>query len=156
MKAKQTEVQDPHSFHVSLKLILENGKGEMLILRLPETSSMAGYYDLPGGRINTEELYDAYEKIIKREVAEELGGKVRYRLAMRPVSMARHVFFSKKQNRDACIFLIFMKAEYLGGEIELSGEHVAYEWVKLNARKTNRYFIKGLQEGLRNYLRWNS
>lgn len=155
MKTKQTEVQDPHSFHVSLKLILENGKGEALILKLPETSSMAGYYDLPGGRINTGELRENYEKIIKREVKEELGGKVRYRLRMRPVSMARHIYFSKKQNRESCIFLVFMKAEYLGGEIELSDEHVACEWVKLDARKINRYFIKGLQEGLKNYLKWN-
>ncbi len=154
MIARQKESQNPHSFHVSLKLILENQRGETLALKLPITSSMVGYYDLPGGRINTEELYAPYEKIIKREAVEELGSKVKYRLIMRPASMARHIFFSKKLNRESYIFFIFLKAKYLGGEIKLSNEHVAYKWVKLDAKKVDKYFIKGLQEGLRNYLKW--
>lgn len=154
MSAKQKEIQNPHSFHVSFKLILENQKGEVLALKLPENSSMAGYYDLPGGRINTEELNDPYKSLIKREVVEELGNKVRYRLSLRPVSMARHIFFSKKLNKESYIFFIFLKAEYSGGQIQLSDEHVSYEWVKLDTRRVNKYFTKGLREGLQNYLKW--
>ena len=82
---KQKENHNPHLFQASLKLVLKNKKGEILALKLPKTSSMAGYYDLPGGRINAEEIKISPEKIIGRESLEEIG-KVKYSLK-KPVSV---------------------------------------------------------------------
>ena len=76
----QKEKHDPYLFQISLKLILKNKKGEILALEMPENSLMAGYYDVPGGRINSDELKMPYEEIFRREVAEEIGKSVKYRL----------------------------------------------------------------------------
>ena len=89
---KQKESQNPHLFQVSLKLILKNKKGEILALKLPKTSSMAGYCDLPGGRINADEINMPPEKIIKRESLEEIG-KVKYSLK-KPTSVGWHSYIS--------------------------------------------------------------
>ncbi len=154
MSTALKEIHNPRYFHVSLKLILENQKGEILSLKLPKDSSMSGYYDLPGGRINSEELKDSYKKIIKREVSEEIGREVKYRLIPKPVSIARHIYFSTKLKKKGYIFFIFFKAEYSGGQIKLSDEHADYKWIRLNDKTVAKYFIKGLREGLKNYLSW--
>ncbi len=147
---------NPHLFHVGLKLILENKKGEILALKMPLNSSMPGYYDLPGGRINSEELKESYDRIIAREVVEEIGKKVKYRLIKKPVSVARHFYFSPRLKKKGSIFFIFFKSVYLGGPVEISGEHINYEWIKLNNKAIRKYFTKGLREGLRNYLKWKN
>ena len=95
---KQKENHNPHLFQVSLKLILKNKKGEVLILKLPQNSSMTGYYDLPGGRINSEEIKISPDKIIKRESLEEIG-KVKYALK-KPVSVGWHSYISSKSDKE--------------------------------------------------------
>lgn len=148
------QIHNPYSFHIGLKLILENQKGEILALKMPTGSSMSGYYDLPGGRINSDELKTPYRKIIKREILEEIGEKVKYRLVQKPVSIARHFYFSPKLKKEGSIFFIFFKAFYLSGIIEISDEHINYQWIRLNDRSILKYFTKGLREGLQNYLKW--
>ena len=154
MSTKSTELHNPHNFHVGLKLILENKEGKILALKLPKNSSMAGYYDLPGGRINTEELRTPYEEIIRREVEEEICNDVKYQLILKPVSVSRHIFFSLKFNRESYIFFVFFKALYLDGNIKPLGEHIDYKWIDLNDKTITKYFIKGLNEGLQNYIKW--
>jgi len=149
------EKHDPYFFYVSLKLILENKKGEALGLEMPEDSSMAGYYDVPGGRINANELEMPYEKIIKREVMEEIGKNARYRLTKSPVSISRHPYFSKKLGKEMYIFFVFFKALYLGGKIKTSNEHIGCKWLKLNKNNVSEYFVRGLREGFKNYFQWN-
>ena len=147
----QEENHDPYLFQVSLKLILKNRKGEILILKMPKDSSMAGYYDLPGGRINSEELKKPYDEIFRREVTEEIGESIKYRLSKRPVSISRHPYFSHKLQKEMYIFFIFFEALYLTGKIKISNEHIGYKWLKLNKKDLSRYFTRGLYEGLNNY-----
>lgn len=154
MSISRKEKHNPHLFYVGLKLILENKRGKILALKMPLNSSMPGYYDLPGGRINSEELKNSYNRIIKREVLEEIGEKVKYRLIKNPVSMARHFYFSPRLKRKGSIFFVFFKSIYLGGAVEISSEHIDYKWLTLNNKTIPKYFTKGLQEGLRNYLKW--
>lgn len=156
MSIPPKERHDPHFFHVGLKLILENEKGEILALKMPLNSSMPGYYDLPGGRINSEELENPYNKIIKREVWEEIGKKVKYHLIPNPVSIARHFYFSPKLKKKGSIFFVFFKSVYIGGSVEISSEHVNYKWLRLSNKTIPRYFMKGLREGLQNYLKWKN
>lgn len=149
------ENHDPYLFQVSLKLILRNKKGDVLGLTMPKNSSMAGFYDVPGGRINSDELKMPYHEIFKREAAEEAGKFVKYRLIKRPVSISRHPYFSAKFQKEMHIVFIFFEASYLGGEIKTSSEHIGYKWLKLNKNNLSKYFVRGLYEGLKNYFEWN-
>jgi len=148
------QIHNPHLFHVGLKLILENQKGEILALKMPVDSSMSGYYDLPGGRINSDELNNPYSKIIKREVLEEIGKRIRYRLIQKPVAISRHFYFSPKLKKEGHIFFVFFKAFYLDGVIKISDEHIDYQWIKLSSKTVPKYFTRGLREGLQNYFKW--
>ena len=151
----QKEKQNPYLFEVSLKLILKNKKGEVLALKMPKSSSMAGYYDIPGGRINSDELKKPYKEIFKREMAEEIGKSIKYRLIKRPVSISRHPYFSVKLQKDMHIFFIFFEARYLSGKIKISSEHIGHQWIVLNKKSIDEYFVRGLHEGLKNYFEWN-
>ncbi len=74
------------NYQVSLKLVLKNERAEILILNEPLAS---GRCDLPGGRIDTDEFDVSFEKIIAREIAEELG-KISYQMSPFPVAVGRH------------------------------------------------------------------
>jgi len=81
------------NFQVALKVILKNGKGEILILKVPDSSQMPNYYEFPGGRIEKSEIALPFKKIIKREIEEELGHNVKYKLECSPVAIGRHFSF---------------------------------------------------------------
>lgn len=40
-------------------------------MKMPNDSSMAGYYELPGGRIRQKEINLPYRRILDREIKEE-------------------------------------------------------------------------------------
>jgi 8-oxo-dGTP diphosphatase len=141
------------NFHVSFKIILKNKNGAILVLECPDSSQMKGYYDFPGGRILDSEVTMQFGKIIKRELEEELGSQIKYRLKPSPVALGRHFFYwdtpSNKDRQD--IFWVFFEAEYLGGKVKISDEHKDFKWVKLNKNNLDRYFIHGPLEGMQNY-----
>jgi len=141
-------------YQISLKVILKDKKGRILILRMPSNSSMAGYYDLPGGRIRQKEINLPYRRIIDREIKEEAGG-VKYRLIERPVAIARHAYFSKKLKKKQFLFWVFFRGNLSGGKIRVSPEHIEYKWVNLDKKNLEKYFIRGPREGMKNYFRNN-
>jgi 8-oxo-dGTP pyrophosphatase MutT (NUDIX family) len=138
-------------FHVSLKLVLRNKKGEILGLKMPDNSSMAGYYDFPGGRIKETEIKGHFKKLIEREIREEVGNKARYKLRETPIAIGRHNYFSKVYRKEQYVFCIFFEADYLGGELKISPEHKEYSWLKLNRRNLKKYFKRGPLEGMTHY-----
>lgn len=145
--------QNNQFFQVSLKLFLQNDQGEVLILKMPPQSSMAGFYDFPGGRIAESEAMDPFEEIIKREVEEELGADCRWRLqSTKPVAVACHKYPSKKYGREIFLLWVFFEATYLGGEIRLSDEHAGYKWVRLGEIELEKYFVRGPLAAVKNYL----
>ncbi|MEK7541882.1 MAG: NUDIX hydrolase, partial [Patescibacteria group bacterium] len=106
-------------FQVGLKILLRKG-GRVLLLRDDQG------LDLPGGRIDNVEYKAPLEKIIAREVREELGPKVNYILG-RPLFCFRR---ARPRGADpAFVFLVAYDAEWTAGEIKLSFEHRAYEWI---------------------------
>lgn len=143
----------PHFFNISLKLILENDKGEILGMKCTNEGTLAGFYDFPGGRINSDELNISYEEIIAREMKEEVGEDVRYEVSTFPVSIGKFVYFSHKLKRENCIFMIFFKARYLGGDITISEEHAGYKWLDLKTESASKYFIGGFLDGIEGYLK---
>lgn len=142
----------PHLFNVSLKLILENEHGEVLALKNPERSVISKFYDFPGGRINSNELRTSLEEVIRREVREEIGEDVQFKVDMNPSGIGRHLYFSKKLKREVCVMMIFFRAKYLGGDIRISEEHVGYKWLSLNPDNISEYFTSGFAEGVSTYL----
>ena len=92
-------------------LITKNGK--ILLLREPN-----GVFDLPGGRVEDEEGFEAGAR---REIKEETGLKVRI--------LGRAVEWSFWKNRSLRIMGITYYCQYLSGEVRLSDEHSDYSWV---------------------------
>lgn len=110
-------------YHVGLKVLLKKGD-EFLFL----TDAVGKHFDLPGGRIDDVEHTTPLTEVIAREVGEELGEEVKYKLG-KPVFQFRRHFESKGLH----IFLTVYEAEYLSGEIKLSTEHSDLQWI--NPRK---------------------
>lgn len=139
-------------FNVSLKVFLKNEKGEILALAAPANSSIAGFYDSPGGRVDEDEFEIDYETQIKRELAEEIGAGVHYELSLKPVAIARHSYYSQRRGKEIRIFYICFEAKYLGGEIKISDEHIGYKWIDVKRVKLEDYFIGGPLEAVQGYL----
>ena len=104
-------------FFVALKIMLWN-RGRILILR--DTRGL----DFPGGRIDNTEYETPLERIIAREIREELGA-VRYTLG-KPAFQYRRYHDQRRMN----VFVTVFEATYRSGSITLSDEHISYEWLR--------------------------
>ena len=109
-------------FQVGLKLVLRKG-GKILFLRDNDEKKS---WDWPGGRIDDAEYGAADEKIIAREVREELGPRVKYILGKPAFTLKR---WTMRGGKKMCVFCIFYEAEFRSGTIKLSSEHSSYEWI---------------------------
>lgn len=109
-------------FQVALKLLFRKGD-RVLFLR---DNSADRHWDWPGGRIDDVEYETPFEKIIAREVREELGLKVKYVLGEPRFVLRRWTLWRGKKTR---VFCVFYEAWWVSGEIRLSNEHCAYEWL---------------------------
>ncbi len=110
-------------YHVGLKVILRRGE-DYLFLHFNNPSG-GSYYDWPGGRIDVGEEDVDLINILDREIREELGPDVQYKLG-NPAFVSRRFF----PNDNLKIFLVIFEAELLDGEIKLSNEHLHFEWLK--------------------------
>lgn len=135
---------------ISLKALLRNRKGESLILGCIPTGSMPGYYDFPGGRISPYEVGTPFEKILARETREELGGRVRFKLSAKPAAVGKHSY--SKNGKIRKVLWILFEAQYSGGVIELSHEHISYQWKKITKQNASKLFTKGALDTIDNYL----
>ena len=106
-------------YHVGLKILLKKGD-DFLFLTVADGKE----FDLPGGRIDDVEHTTPLTEIIAREVGEELGENIKYKLG-KPIFQFRRHF----ENKGWHIFLTVYEAEYLSGEIQLSAEHSRYQWI---------------------------
>lgn len=114
--------KSPAVYYVALKALFKKD-GRVLFLKRTES----GNFDLPGGRIDTDEYATPLEEILRREIREELGEKISYHIG-RPLFTYRQQYFGKG---GPDIFMIVHEVELLGGEIELSDEHNEYVWIDL-------------------------
>ena len=143
-------VQNPDYFQVSLKVLL-TAKNKCLILKdVSKSRYWKEKYDLPGGRINKKEIGLDFSQLINREVREELGTKVRYKLRHDPVALSK----CRYPKEPSKLFILF-EAKYLGGEIKISPEHSSYKWLKITRPSIKNNFSTVLQKLLINYLNWN-
>ena len=141
---------------MSLKLLLKNANGHTLILKVPEKfSSMAGFYDVPGGRIDRDEFTVHLGDILHREVKEEIGD-VDVHINLNPVAVSRGMIPEAKRRDgrkdDIHIFYVFFEADFQGGDITISDEHVGHEWVNLSEIDPKKYFMGGILHGIEMFL----
>ncbi len=94
----------------------------LLLLRSRPSKGEAGFWELPGGRMN---LGECYEEAVKREVYEETGLKIS---VVRPLT----VYDSKRDTDTQVIGIIFLcSIENPDAGINLSDEHLDARWVAL-------------------------
>lgn len=106
-------------YHVGFKILLRKGN-KFLFLK----SANRKYWDLPGGRADNVECKTPIKEILDREVKEELGNKIKYKLG-KVIFQHRRYFESRK----IYVLITAYEAKYLSGEIKLSFEHSSYEWI---------------------------
>lgn len=141
------------NFNVSLKLILVNNKKQILGLNVSFNSSFAGFYDLPGGRINVNELAQDFSTTLKREVKEEIGN-IKFKLVTTPITATKYIVPGKffKNKKDLNMIYIFFVAKYISGKIKLSWEHKDYQWLDVNQKNVSKYFFKNYLGGVKQHL----
>lgn len=139
-------------FEVSLKFIIKDKDGRILLLKMPDNSQMAGYYDLPGGRIKESEKTDNLKTVAKRELTEELGKKVRLKIKENPIAVGRHTYKSKETGAKKLIFWVLFEAVWEKGEIKISSEHKDYIWKHVHRADLRKLFTKGPLESMTNYI----
>lgn len=141
-------------YQISLKAFLKNKEGKMLALRAVDKGSFGGFYDLPGGRIDTDEFHTPYVEILKREIAEELGDSLEVNINPSPVAIGRHLIPAHLTSaaRDLHVLYIFFEAALVGGEIQVSNEHQGQAWLDFSAINPKDYFTSGILEGVEMYL----
>ena len=140
------------SYHVSLKLVLKNNKNEILGLKAVGWGSFAHFYDLPGGRIDTDEFNTPFAEVIKREASEEIGN-VDFHLHSKPIAIGRHLIPASmaSEKREIHILYVFFEADYISGDIKISDEHTGYQWINIKENDPKKYFTSGILEGILAY-----
>ncbi|QQS22830.1 NUDIX hydrolase [bacterium] len=122
------------SFNVGVKAIMKNSKGKILALEAHMNGPMAEYYDMPGGRIDEEEVGTPFSDILRREIREELGD-IEFDLDPNPIAAVSWLW----PNGQPMTF-IYYPAKLTGGEPQISEEHLSYKWVEPTEEELDKYF----------------
>lgn len=95
--------------------------GKLLVLR-----THTNQYDFPGGRMDRSELSVPHVDILHREIQEELGTDITYRVGDVAFVSRRHYTMHGQDNH---VILLYYRLELEGGKVVLSDEHTAHEWM---------------------------
>lgn len=115
-------------FGVATKAIIKNQDGKFLVIFKSDTEEISpNEIDIPGGRLRFGE---EVEEGLRREVEEELGIKIEI---LRP---SRVWGFVKD---DLHLVGITFLANYVSGDIKLSGEHTNFQWIDKETILTGDY-----------------
>jgi 8-oxo-dGTP pyrophosphatase MutT (NUDIX family) len=144
---------DRDFYQVSLKLILKNTAGEILLMKAQDKDTYAGFYDLPGGRINVNEFTVPLPDIVQREVREEIGD-VKYELNPKPVAVARHLIPASisVHKRDVHVLYLLYEGLYVSGDIAVSRERTGFIWADPHKIELEKFLKSGNLEGIKMYL----
>lgn len=144
------EKYDKDFYFVAVKVFLRD-KNKLLIIH-----DIFGQWDLPGGRIKTDEFNTPLEAVIKRKMKEELGEEVKYSKPTPNDVFFRVERFEEGLKRPVRIFAVGYEAEYESGKISL-GKHVDdCKWVELAKFNPKDYLEGGWLKGVEDYLKASS
>ncbi len=142
-------------YQVSLKVLIKNEHGEVLALNAIQSGSFAGYFDLPGGRIDVSDFSTPLLDILRREIREELGD-ILVDIQETPVAVGRHLIGAeseKSEGESIHVMYLFFEAKYQGGNIRTTNEHSGFRWLDLHKHKLPDLFKSGLLEGVLMYVK---
>ncbi len=135
-------------FFVAVKLFLAD-KNRLLILK-----DKFGQWDLPGGRIKTNEFSKPFTTVLKRKITEELGSKVKFKLTQAPEIFIRHMRKEKVgSSKEAKIFALGFKAKLLKGKILLSPAHTTHLWANKKDILSGKFLTGGWLKGAIDYFK---
>lgn len=107
------------TFEVSLKAFIVRD-ARVLLVREADT----GYWELPGGRIDVGEEWLSHDRVLEREIAEELGAELRVAIGPEVVTWTR-----QRPTDGMYLFILARLARHVGGEVRLSAEHSEATWL---------------------------
>lgn len=106
---------------ISVYAAIRNDKGEFLLLkRSQDSNTNPGKWDLPGGKLEREEIL---EEAVVREVWEET------KITIVPGEIAGYIMFELPEKR---VIAIVYDGGYIISDVRLSHEHTEYSWVPLD------------------------
>lgn len=117
--------------------IIENEKGEILLLKRGETKTFQGHWQLPEGKLEEKEKP---QDALKRELKEELDADIDT-IVLENVSQAT---LEAKGVKYLALRIIF-KVRLKESKITLSSEHSDYKWIKAN-KTSNLELLPGTSE----------
>ena len=110
------------SWGMAVKTVIFDGRQRCLLLRRSSANrNFVGFWEWPGGKVDPGE---DFATALHREVREECGLEVEF------TSLAGASEFEMPAAR---VVLICLTARCTGGELRLSHEHDAFDWVGLEA-----------------------
>lgn len=133
-------------FNVGIKAIMQNSEGKILTLKAHDNGPMAGYNDMPGGRIEETEIGVPFTEILQREIEEELGD-IQYKIEHQPVTA---VSWTWPNGQD--MTFIYYLAKYEFGDLIISDEHWGHEWIEPTIENIDKYFTTYHNAALKQYL----
>ena len=122
------------TFEVSLKAFIVRGQTALFV-----READSGFWELPGGRIDVGEEWDAHAQVLAREMREELGAGFAVTFGPEVVTWTR------QRPSDGVFQFIVARVgqtsagEPADGEPVLSAEHDAMGWFDLTAARGLRF-----------------
>lgn len=135
---------------MSLKAIIVRPDGKVLGLNGKIGGALEGYYDIPGGRIETDEFETPLVEILQREIREETGG-LEVELEHRPISLGRHQSLDTDKQRIFYVAFVGKLKEDVQ-TVQVSNEHEGFAWLEVTPETVERYFTNGTLELMKGYL----
>lgn len=120
-------MSEERKFHVGIKAMIVNAKGEILVL-LDSRSFNKDWeaWDLPGGRMNEGE---DFLKTLSRELEEETGVTKFHNPEFVTLVLSTHEIKLKDGEKLGLILVVYKVEIDDDIEIKLSEEHHKYRWV---------------------------
>lgn len=127
---------------VSVRLIIKNSEGKVLILQRPENSHGEGGWCLPGGKVD---FGDTVEKTVAKELREETTLEC---------TKARFLFFQDSlPSEESEMHIINLYFECAAkGSVQLNEESAASLWIDSSEFKDHPFVFRN-GEGLERYWR---
>ena len=107
------------NFGISPRAIITDEQGRILVMqRHPSSDFWPSLWELPGGKMDEGETFD---QTLVRETKEEVGYDIE------PTNLVGSSEFDLPHVR---VVVLVMQAKIIGGEEQLSDEHIALKWVR--------------------------
>jgi 8-oxo-dGTP diphosphatase len=127
-------------FKLAVKaVILDQGKRCLLVRRSAANRNFVGFWEWPGGKVDPGE---DFATALHREVREECGLEIEF------TGLAGASEFEMPAAR---VVLICLTARLAGGELRLSHEHNASDWVQLE-ELAQRQILEQMKPALKSLL----